>query len=347
MRFASQFAIICSVSLVSACGGDDGGFSSALSDQAAGRFNGSLRGLFVMDGKLVDLASGEVRVLVPEYNDGDIPLVTTTANGAEFIELQQRCEFVSSSLTTRDCLIFRDAQGTESFRYSLGWRLQSRLPEISPDGQLISVIDLDKQTLVIIDRAGNIIDHSRQRIADAVWTRDGSIVYSSGQSIYNISASQLGNPADDTLVQSFEENSGKPLHLSISPDARRIAFTLSTESSTASIRSTVWTINFDGSDPQPFARSQTGFENRVGWPQWSPDGQWILVRQITSPGSYGPGRAGTQTALKSDVANHELGAESTTQINLRAKCFRQPDCSAQEINVLGPNEAVWVASTGG
>lgn len=347
MRLANLFAIISIATLGAACDGESGdGFADELFGQTGnGQFNGPLRGLILKDGKLVDLASGVVRVIVPEYNDGDIPLVNAGANASEFVELEQRCDF--ADLASFDCLIFRDAQGMESIRYRIdNWALQGRLPGLSPDGQLITVLDVNSQTLLIMDRAGNIIDHSRQRIADASWAQDGALVYSSGQSIYRVAPAQLTHAATDTLIQSFDESAGKPVRLSVSPDGSRIAVALATAFTIGEIRSTVWTINNDGSNPQPFARSRDGFVSRVGWPLWSPDGQWILVRQATLPPDFGPGRAGSHTALRSDMINHELGTESDVQIKLRAVCFRNPECNQHEVNVLNPGPIAWVAAGG-
>lgn len=344
MRFANLFAIICTTALVTACSGDsNGGFTDGLFSPGGGQFNGPLQGLVIMDGRLVDLSSGSVRTIVPTYDNGDEPLVAAAANGSEFIEVEPDCDY--EDFTYIDCLIFRDAQGIESFRYPIdGWALQGRLPGISPDGQWVTVIDVDSQSLLIFDRSGNIVDHSRQRVADAAWTHDGALVYSSGQSIYIVAPSQLTNQPADTLIHTFAESAGKPLHLSVSPDDNRIALSLSLYFSYATQSSTVWTINSNGSDPQPFAKSEPGFQDRVGWPQWSPDGRWILVRQATLLPGHAPGVPGTQTALRSDIANHELGTESDNQINLRAVCFRRPDCREQEIDMLDPHHIMWVAS---
>ena len=341
MKNVKLFVIICATAIILACNGNEEG-----GGQAVGQFNGPLQGQVIMDGKLVNLATGAVSVVVAEYNNGDKPLVAVTANGSEFVEMKRLCDFHESEFF--DCLVFRDAQGRENFRSRMdGWELQSRLPRVSADGQLITVIDMDKQTLLIIDRAGNILDSSRRRVADAAWTKDGALVYSSGQSIYRVANSQLTNKAADTLIQSFDKNDGKPLHLSVSPDGARIVFSLSTRYSSSTIRLTVWTMNVDGSDPQLFARSKDDFHDLKGWPIWSPDGQWVLVQQSTIHPNNGPGKAGSHTALRSDVAGHELGVESDVQIKLRAACFRQPDCSKREVNVLSSRPIAWVVSSGG
>jgi hypothetical protein len=338
MKKVELFAIIFATVFIVACrGGNEGG------GQAAGQFNGSLQGQVIMDGKRVDLATGAVRVVVPEYNNGDKPLVTAIANGSEYVETKRFCDFHESEFF--DCLIFRDAQGRENFRSRMdGWELQSRLPRISADGQLITVIDTDKQTLLIIDRVGNILDSSRRRVAGAAWTKDGALVYSSGQSIYRVASSQLTNKAADTLIQRFDKKDGKPIHLSVSPDGTRIAFSLSTYYSSSMIRLTVWTINIDGSGSQLFARSKDGSHDLKGWPIWSPDGQWILIQQNTFHPNNGPGKPGSQIALRSDVADHVLDTESDVQIKLRAVCFRRPDCNKQEVSILSPHPIAWVLS---
>ena len=307
------------------------------------------QGRILIDGKSVDLASGEIKVAVTGFRDKEDPIVTESNNGSEFIQLAQRCERVSGTIgQTRDCLIFKDAQGVEFSRYKLNWRFQDRPPRLSPDGQLIGLIDLDNTELVIIDRAGNIIDHSRQHVRDVAWAQDGTLVYSSRQSIYRVAPSQIKNAAADTLIQSFKPELGFPGRLSVSPKDRRIAFALVTNSNWHSVTSTVWIMNFDGSNPVLFAHSKPGFSNGINKPLWSPDGQWILVRQkpYEAPGAAGPRKSGTLTILNSDVANHELGIESELQINLEAVCFRKPGCDNPKKYPLPPREvASWI--TGG
>ncbi len=154
-------------------------------------------------------------------------------------------------------------------------------------------------------------------------------MYTSDDSLFRASGQQLTDSSADTLIATFEPAAGQPTQLSVSPDGARIALDLVTNSNTNSTTSTVWTIDADGTNAQQFARSQSGFQDRVGQPQWSPDGQWIVVAQETIAGGFNrPNEAGTQTALRADVTDHELGAESEVQINLKASCFRDPaDCN--------------------
>jgi len=310
-----------------------------------GGSDAGLPGQVVMDGKLVRLSDGAVTTIVPEYGNGDTPLLALNPAGSEYVEMVNMCEF--DDFEFLDCLQFRDTDGTATRRYGLSWDLQSRLPRFSVDGQQVAFVDKDNTELVIVTREGVLVVDGRRGVGGFSWVNDGDLVYTADARVLRASAGLLADVSADATIASIPTELGTPIRVSASPDGTRLALVLITESTAATRTGTVWTMNIDGTDLQPFARSPDGIRDRVNDVHWSPDGRWIAVRQpsiVASGGGSSPGnRAGTWTALPSDRDDQVLGTEASGQVALQGVCFDQVRCEGAGALTLPPREMVWVA----
>jgi Tol biopolymer transport system component len=138
-------------------------------------------------------------------------------------------------------------------------------PQMSPDGKYIAYDDDAIYTHVyVVDMAGNLVvtigDGNTFRYSRPVWGPDGSLYMAGEYGNYGI----FKTDKNFATLTRIDPNLNQPIHPSISPDGRKIAF---------SMQGHIWLMNSDGTGQSQFTTGPGTEDYSV----WSPDGKWITA----------------------------------------------------------------------
>jgi Tol biopolymer transport system component len=221
--------------------------------------------------------SGEMNVWILDLADGSLRQATRGAGGdfqARFSPDGREVVFFSSRSGSAD-IWSTDIATAKLKRLTRGDSIDVN-PAFSPDGRSIAFMSDQGGRLEvwIMDASGG----NRRRLTDLgvmghflAWTRDGaSIVFRSpsGPASYRISATG-GEP------QALPEVVGGA-HMSLSPDGSRIMDVLA--------HKTLWVSPLEGGHPEKIFEFDDP-DVRIDYPNWSPDGRWILFDRFRPQGA--------------------------------------------------------------
>jgi len=281
--------------------------------------NGDLSGKLYFDSPEdyvgVDLVTTERTVV-----RGDDAFASASADGGRFVTT---AEPLDDDAEGQDLLVL-DKDGVAVSRLHFDDFVGGR-PRLSPDGQYVAFGYDYANDLVVYDLDGRPVAELLEDASDWAWTPDGRLVATKGDAIW---ISDTGLSAMDRL-QRFSDDT--PRFISVSPDGSQLAFTLG---DLGTLDNHVHVMPIDGGD----ARQLTTSPINEDGPAWSPDGQWIIVRQGISyegAASNTPDDCPRLWAVPADAIAAELAdGESGAQLrlseyedgNLRAICaFSTPD----------------------
>jgi len=337
---AGYLSIMLSGLLIAGCSGDGGGVLDDGEDPGSQGGNGNglnpgLPGALMLDGKLVDLASGSTSVPVGLGRGGD-RLVTPLPDRSEYVELVDECEFDFQSARDISCIVLWDENGVKTAEFLTRRDTLDRLPEVSPDASTFVIFEENAQrNMVILDRSPAIINSTRDDVSDASWAPDGSLYYVSEDRVLRIPPGSLADPSADQVVSTIEPGiDGFVSALAVSPDGRQIAITRVTQSGAAGTDGTVWLMDIDGSNLRRFARGPNTADGRsdladnLREPVWSPDGRWILVTLRPPNVGTSPTRplfAKGLFALSAEASDQVVlpDGDGDRQIRIKTVCFEE------------------------
>lgn len=294
----------------------------------------------------MDLSTGSYSSL-PGLTHNDVSQVTSaplfdywiepTPSGTESVLSINGCE-KREELGRTDCIYLYDHTNqtkTPVIAKGIGATGDNELVEItlgaklSHDGEYLAFAynyDFDHE-LYIVDRNGKHVANFapykyypeyKRDTAEYEWAPDGRLIYSFGKSI-----DLIAPPYEYAKKLTTIEERGFPNHLALSPDGTKLAFTLTTRCETGGIAGsrgcfgTVWVMDVD--DPtnlHELAYIPNNDDPSIGYPMWSPDGKWIMVKRGSLDVGYGPD-GGALFAVPSDGVRVPLGAEETTAIPIQ------------------------------
>lgn len=123
--------------------------------------------------------------------------------------------------------------------------------------------DIDRRGIVVLDAQASTFMHvfDERRYEDFSWFPNGDMLLVEGTKVYRARANTTGFSAAELLFEHTEF----PRGVAVAPDGQRLAF---------HSLGKVFTINLDGSGLVKVFSPTT---HRFGSPQWSPDGQFLLI----------------------------------------------------------------------
>jgi len=257
----SLLAVFSMSILVGCPGGDGSGDSSTTEfDPDFQGVNGPLQGKLVYkngsSSETLDLASGKHSSFLDPFIRQDAKV---SMDESEIVSTDRDGGYIVLSKS--------DGQTISSFDVNY----VTKQPKFSPDKQSIAAL-LDGE-VILYSRDGEVLKSLPNDITAYDWTAEGRLVYASGGVIYQTDT-DLSQPTQIGDAFSYHIH-----NLSVSPDGSRIAFSLFSllpSSSTKGMTHT-WIMNMDGSGLKQLTNSSEGYgEYQTAW---SPDGQWVLVRQ--------------------------------------------------------------------
>jgi Tol biopolymer transport system component len=235
--------------------------------------NGGLSGklYFAQPGDFVefDLATS-VRTLVRADNGS----LTPSDDGQEFVATDDP---LSGSNDTEDLLIL-DRDGAAEVRIERE-EFFSGQPKLSPDKQRIVVGWPSLKQASVFARNGDLLAQLGDDFSGWEWLPDGRLLVTKADSIFIVDAalSKL------TLLKQFPGDT--PLFPSVSPDGQQLAFTLG---DSGTLKNHVFVMKLDGSGLRQLTTSASNEDGAA----WSPDGNWIIVRQGIAYSAIGSGTPG-------------------------------------------------------
>lgn len=133
--------------------------------------------------------------------------------------------------------------------------------------------DLDRRGIVVLDAQASVFDHvfDERRCNDFSWFPNGDMLLVNGTKVYRARANGNGFDPAELLF----EHTVNPGGVAVSPSGQRLAF---------HSLGNVFTINLDGSG---LVKAMSPTTHRFGGPQWSPDGQVLLLNAEEAEFGYG------------------------------------------------------------
>lgn len=302
-----------SLQLLVSCGGGGGTVVDDERTPPSGKLNPDLSGKLLFNDSdsawLMDLQTGNYTQIPNTYWNTH----TSTFGDANLFWLNpapfDKTEFIVESLddcadTAFDneiCIAIQDYDGNylANYRY-LG---DSRSPaKLSWDQQYFALFNLNRSTgqdrLQIYDRGGNLLDSADVEDAGFAWMPDNRIIYADDRKF--LITKSLSSEAE-FQIELPAQVLGSVGRIAVSPGGDRYVFTLISSGTLVSTNATPWIMNRDGTNLRQLATSSQT-EPSITFPQWSPDGEWILLKEGGYTGSdpLNPGSSGYAYAVPSE-----------------------------------------------
>lgn len=292
------------------CGGCIGDTSSSANDKkiSSGILNANLSGklLFEHDNNawLMDMSSGQYSK-IPNTNwlshdhifaNCDDFWLDVGPNNNEFtVTSLDDCSTTGPYYRYEICVGIQDMKG----RYLANYKFlgTARSPaKLSFDHRHFAIINENKLThddrLQIYNRSGQLISSRIVSAGDFEWLKNNRIIYTTDHKF--VITEELSTKPDRQLT--FRGGlKGKIGSIEVNSNSDKIVFTIVTGGTLVSTHATPWVVNIDGTDLRRLAVSTSASPPpSITSPKWSPDGEWILLREGAFTGAtyHNPGSSG-------------------------------------------------------
>jgi len=236
-----------------------------------------------------NLASGEFTELFAGNGASVTPEGTIVTQSGE-LNLVER-----NGASERVIVEYNSNDGFENF-----WNDAMQNPRVSPSGELVAYDTYINGSVFVVDReSGDVISGVVKETSDEEyihpnWTRDNRLlVEGSG---YGNKGIWLSN-ADLTEIVRIDPNMSRPQYPAASPVSDQVAFVSDGD---------VWVMNLDGTGLRKLA--EIFGEER--WPQWSPDGKWIVCHGGSDQTYLIPVNGGTVRKMNDLYTNFKFKSSS-------------------------------------
>ncbi|MCF6211510.1 MAG: hypothetical protein L3K24_12770 [Gammaproteobacteria bacterium] len=301
--FISSFLTVLIIAvLTSACGGGSEPDANGGDPPSSGILNADLSGLlfFTEDDEawIMSMATGKYTRIsstnwpyqkerFPRGGLSSFHALPIDYDGSEFVVAVKDCK----DDPERSCIVIQDKNGSyNSEQFEVFGKISKAT--LSHDRQYIALfrrsISTDSQ-LEVRDRSGELISYSKLDRRDFAWLPDGRITYGVGRSFYFTSSYSTQVESILTLPGGLQ---GVVRQVAVSPDATRLFFTLEGPRKGGSFEYIrPYVMNIDGANIRQLATTPDNAPLVGDASTWSPDGQWILLREggAASTGSVNPG----------------------------------------------------------
>lgn len=211
--------------------------------------------------------------IFPKPDSASFYIMPAYKDRTEYLIQARNCDHSFGDILT--CIVIQDYDGNFHEGFStwdtvLGARL-------SHDRQYIALYRrLAEDWLEIYRRNGELISSTQVIFNHFSWLQDGRILYASNRSFVFTNQNTTSVDYTLTLPDNIEQNA-RIGRISVSPDESKIVFELAADS----VRPYI--MNIDGTDIRRLADMPSGSNYiNIVEPQWSPDGNWILLKQGAS-----------------------------------------------------------------
>jgi hypothetical protein len=204
-----------------------------------------------------------------------------------FVVNANRCRSYTLAVNI-SCILVQDLQGNYLSEFDVLYDVWGPV-RLSFDGQYFAffrTFSIHDESLEIYNLNGDLISGDNSLTSRSFqWLPDGSnrIVYpKDGRRFYF--TKPLSTDEDYYLILP-DELVGDIYDFDISPEGTQIVFTLATEvTQFSSVQAKAYLMNIDGSNIRLLADVPEGESGYISDPTWSPDGNWILLKEGYSAG---------------------------------------------------------------
>jgi hypothetical protein len=206
--------------------------------------------------------------------------------------------------------------------------------KLSPDGRYLALFrELADDWLELYDLSGNLIDDFSTDKGSFDWLPDGRLVFSYQRRALAITEPYMAEiDNDESVALPSEIEDGRIGFISASPDGRKIAFGIITDSTLTTTDATFWVFDRDTRRLRRLAtiESSSLLDPMFSHSAWSPDGSQIAVLEggFTGSGSDNPGGLPGLYILPTDAASPLVVSSNASERSegvILVRGYREPD----------------------